>query len=258
MNYIKQLNVFYSTLDYNPLSTNAIALYQYLLHIAYCLDSIDEFTVANTTLISKLKITIKELQNARNELITRKLIFYKKGSNQNKSPKYCIARLYEVNNEEKGQAEGYLQGQVEGQAKEQAEGQAEGYIITILYLYFNYIINNGVSNFQNITEDDKKTIITLLKRMQLYIENKDILKYMTEERLIELQIQYWAIKEIYFSPYKVFLKNLTQERITFRFLKTKQYVDMYKQPYKFLNYFIKSLQEDFYKNPKEDKNNDNK
>ena len=83
MDYVRQLEEFYSSLDYNNLSTNAIAVYSVLLHIASKTKFLKEFNVANTTLISKCSLTIKQLQNARNELITKKYIAYKKGRNQN-------------------------------------------------------------------------------------------------------------------------------------------------------------------------------
>ena len=78
MNYIKQLNEFYSTLDYKPLSANAIAIYMFILHIANKTGWIDEFKVANSTLMGKCKLNISALQRARNELITQGYIYYKK------------------------------------------------------------------------------------------------------------------------------------------------------------------------------------
>ena len=79
MNYIKQLQEFYSTLDYRPLSTNAIAIYYILLHIANKLNWPDEFKVTNTILMSKCnRLNLSSLQRARNELITQKYIMYKK------------------------------------------------------------------------------------------------------------------------------------------------------------------------------------
>lgn len=78
MNYIKQLNEFYSTLDYKPLSANAIAIYMFILHIANKTGWIDEFKVANSTLMGKCKLNISALQRARNELITQGYINYKK------------------------------------------------------------------------------------------------------------------------------------------------------------------------------------
>lgn len=81
MNYIEQLTKFYSTLDYKPLSTNAIAMYQYLLHMAYALNWPEYFKVSNNILQSKLnfsKTTLSTLQRARNELIQNGYISYKK------------------------------------------------------------------------------------------------------------------------------------------------------------------------------------
>lgn len=81
MNYIEQLTKFYSTLDYKPISTNAIAIYLYLLHIAYVLNWPEYFKVSNTILQSKLnlsKTTLSTLQRARNELIQNGYILYRK------------------------------------------------------------------------------------------------------------------------------------------------------------------------------------
>ena len=69
MNYIKQLNEFYSTLDYKPLSDKAIANKTGWL---------EEFKVANSTLMGKCRLNISALQRARNELITQGYIGYKK------------------------------------------------------------------------------------------------------------------------------------------------------------------------------------
>ncbi len=78
MDYIKQLNEFYSTLDFRPVSSNAIAIYSYLLHIASKLNWSYEFKVANTTLMGKCNLNTSALQRARNELITNNYIRYKK------------------------------------------------------------------------------------------------------------------------------------------------------------------------------------
>lgn len=252
MDYIKQLEAFYSTLDYNSLSVNAIAIYQYLLHIAFKTGWSEEFKVANITIQSKLNLSIKQLQTARNELILKNYISYKKGDNQKNSPKYRIISLYETPKKEIGQPQGYTERQAKGIAQGQPQEQAEGYIITILYLYFNFIINKEQQKFKNITAKDKQSIINILIRLGIYIKNTEILDYMSEQEILDLKVQYWVIKEIYFSPYKVFLNQLTRERLNFRFLKTKKYVDMNTNMNKFLNYFIKSLQEDFYKNKKEE------
>lgn len=75
----KQLSEFYSTLDYKPISANAISIYLVLLEIARKTDWLGEFKVTNTILMSKVKgLNISSLQRARNELLNNEYISYKK------------------------------------------------------------------------------------------------------------------------------------------------------------------------------------
>lgn len=84
INLEKQLSEFYSTLDYKPISSNAISIYMILLQIACKTGWLTEFKVTNTILMSKIKnLSISALQRARNELINNDYILYKK-RNQSK------------------------------------------------------------------------------------------------------------------------------------------------------------------------------
>ncbi len=75
----KQLTEFYSTLDYKPISSNAISIYLLLLQIDCKTDWLIEFKVTNTILMSKIKnLNLSALQRARNELINNQYILYKK------------------------------------------------------------------------------------------------------------------------------------------------------------------------------------
>ena len=79
INIEKQLDEFYSTLDYKPISSNAISIYIVLLQIARKTGWLTEFKVTNTILMSKIKnLSISALQRARNELINNDYILYKK------------------------------------------------------------------------------------------------------------------------------------------------------------------------------------
>ncbi len=79
IDYKKQLEEFYSTLDYKPLSAIAISIYLILLQINCKTGWLNEFRVTNTILMSKIKnLTISSLQRARNELINNEYIHYKK------------------------------------------------------------------------------------------------------------------------------------------------------------------------------------
>ncbi len=94
MNYIKQLNEFYPTLDYKPLNAEAIAIYFCLLQIANKTGWIDQFRVANTVLMSKCNIDKQKLTRAREKLISQGYITYSKGRNQSEAPIYSIVQLY--------------------------------------------------------------------------------------------------------------------------------------------------------------------
>lgn len=98
MNYIKQLNEFYSTLDYKPLTANAIAVYTILLQIANKAGWIDKFRVANTVLMSKCNLDMQKLIRARSVLINQGYIEYFKGKNQTEAPTYRISKLYDIAN----------------------------------------------------------------------------------------------------------------------------------------------------------------
>lgn len=107
-----------------------------------------------------------------------------------------------------------------------------------------YQIKSG-AKFEKLKESEKEGIIQLLKQVEIYVENQQVLEYMTEEQIQDIKIQYWAIKELYKGPYKVFLKNLTREQFLFKYLQAKKYI---KQDTEFkediVKYFIKILQTD--------------
>lgn len=79
MDYIKQLDAFYSLLSFNPISSNAIAVYQYILHIQWKSGWVQEVSIANIMIQSGCSLSLKQIQNARNELINANFINYKKG-----------------------------------------------------------------------------------------------------------------------------------------------------------------------------------
>ena len=171
-------------------------------------------------------------------------IIYSKGNNQSTLAKYELP----IHSE---QANAQANAQADEQASEQATEQQTEHIITILYLLFNYLINNSTQeNFlmcegKEITLQDKQSIIATLKRLDIYM-NKELLKTYPAANLLDIEIQYYAITELYFSPFKVYLNTLTRDEFVLRFLKTKKYISDGNIVY-FINYFIKSLQEEFIK-----------
>lgn len=111
-------------------------------------------------------------------------------------------------------------------------------------MLFNYIIYNK-PYFENFAETDHQAIINILKKLEIFIDNPGILKYFSESQMLEYKLQYWAIKEIYFSPHRVFLNELTEKQFIYRFHKAKKYMD-YTQCsiYEFIAYFIHCVQEE--------------
>lgn len=140
--------------------------------------------------------------------------------------------------------------QASEQPNAQPNAQATEHIKTKLNSLFNYIIYNKKTT-EKISQEDRAAIIKILKKLDIYIENPNILQYFSEERIYEYQLKYWAIKEIYFSPDKAFLINLNSKQFTFRFLKAKKYMDIEKcSIYEFLAYFIRCVKNEMEKGAK--------
>ena len=231
----RQLDEFYSTLDFKPLSANAISIYLVLLEIDRKTDWLYEFRVTNTILMSKVKgLSISALQRARNELINNQYIFYKKGTNQNVASTYTINKLY---NDEFIQFE---------QANEQADEQADEHIITKLNLLFNYIYKNGSGEKIGLTQNDKSNLILIYSKLELYVNNSKAYELMSAERVLDEKIMLWAIKEIYLSPHKIYLNTLTRDKFILKYYKTKKYITE-KENYKIkeiIDYFMVCLHDE--------------
>lgn len=239
----RQLDEFYSTLDFKPLSANAISIYLVLLEIDRKTDWLYEFRVKNTILMSKVKgLSISALQRARNELINNQYIFYKKGTNQNVASTYTINKLY---NDEFIQFE-QANEQASEQANEQADEQADEHIITKLNLLFNYIYKNGSGEKIGLTQNDKSNLILIYSKLELYVNNSKAYELMSAERVLDEKIMLWAIKEIYLSPHKIYLNTLTRDKFILKYYKTKKYITE-KENYKIkeiIDYFMVCLHDE--------------
>ena len=239
----RQLDEFYSTLDFKPLSANAISIYLVLLEIDRKTDWLYEFRVTNTILMSKVKgLSISALQRARNELINNQYIFYKKGTNQNVASTYTINKLY---NDEFIQFE-QANEQASDQANEQADEQADEHIITKLNLLFNYIYKNGSGEKIGLTQNDKSNLILIYSKLELYVNNSKAYELMSAERVLDEKIMLWAIKEIYLSPHKIYLNTLTRDKFILKYYKTKKYITE-KENYKIkeiIDYFMVCLHDE--------------
>lgn len=89
MNYPKQMNAFYKLLSSNPLSANAQCLYNYLVYKNNELAWAEEFTISNMIVCGFTSLSRQALDRARNELVQKGYIKYKKGVS-NQAGKYSI------------------------------------------------------------------------------------------------------------------------------------------------------------------------
>lgn len=230
MNYEGQLEAFYSNLNYNPVSAIAKSVYESILYVAHCANRFDDLCIANSRLAGLSGgITLKQLQNARNELLNKHYILYKKGANQNIAPRYSVIRLTKDDIIKIRRAEGTATGMATVIAEGTATGMAEGNINTKLNLLFNYL-NNGRADFfedgpRTLNAKEKIAIIMNLKRLDLYIDNPEILNLFTEQSLLQTKIFYWIIKELYFRPAGIYLKDLSNKLLAYKYLKAKQYTN---------------------------------
>jgi len=128
----------------------------------------------------------------------------------------------------------------------QANTQPNEHIITKLNLLFNYIYKKESGAAIGLSEKDRNCLITILRHLEMYVENTIAYELMPADRFLDEKIMLWAVKEIYLSPHKVFLNNLKRDRFVLRYQKTKKYITE-KPDYKLeeiINYFIVCLHDE--------------
>lgn len=100
-----------------------------------------------------------------------------------------------------------------------------------------------ILNFESLKvhKENRIGIRNILHRLNLYVGNENVLNLMTEEKVLDLKIMYWAIKELYESPHKALLHKINEDNFKLRFLKAKKYMD-YSNIENFIKYFMTCLQ----------------
>ncbi len=134
--------------------------------------------------------------------------------------------------------------QPNAQPNAQASEQADEHIITKLNLLFNYLYKKGSGNEIGLTEKDRISLVSSLRHIGFSIDNDIAYNLMPPERVLDEKIMLWCVKEIYLSPYKIFLNDLTWEILAHKYLKTKTYITE-KPDYRveeIINYFIVCIQ----------------
>ena len=159
MNYITQLNTFYKFLPNNPLSSNAQCLYGFLLNYNNGLGWIKEFTVANTLICGYTNYNRQILDRARNELIQKGYIQYRKGTS-NQAGKYLIVEFD-------------TQGNTQDNTQDNTQGNTQNDTRTVPLNKLNKTKQNKES------KKDARTFDTIIDD---YTEN-EILRYELKEHL---------------------------------------------------------------------------
>lgn len=108
MNYIKQINTFYKLIQDNPLSSNAQCLYNYLLNKCSELGWKSEFSVSNLIVCGFTSLSRQALDRARNELIQKGYLKYKKGYS-NQAGKYLLV-CFDTQNDTQDNIQNDIQG----------------------------------------------------------------------------------------------------------------------------------------------------
>ena len=73
--------------------------------------------------------------------------------------------------------------------------------------------------------------------------NEDVLDLMPQEKVCDLKIIYWCVKELYESPHRALLHKLDKDKLNLRLLKTKKYMSDANLN-DFIKYFMTCLQKE--------------
>lgn len=98
-------------------------------------------------------------------------------------------------------------------------------------------------NFESIEvhTENRSGIINTLKRLKCYVDDENVLTLMPEDKVFDLKIMYWVVKELYESPHRSLLHKLNEDNLKHRLLKTKKYMN-YSDLNGFIKYFMTCLQ----------------
>ena len=161
------------------------------------------------------------------------IIFYiRSGINQNDASTYSITKLYVE--------------QPNAQPNAQADEQASEHIITKLNLLFYFIYNNASGEKIGLDEKDREALILIFDRLEMYVNDINSFNSMPYEVVINEKILMWVVKEIYLSPYRIFINKLDRQTLVHKFLKSKKYIER-KQDFKLeelISYCITCLQKE--------------
>ena len=122
---------------------------------------------------------------------------------------------------------------------------------TKLNLIFNYInkfelkrtLDFSLSEEQQKEQARMFLVISTLKKLELFLTDKNGFSIMTPEKQLDLLIKYYVINEFSKSPYNFLLYKLNRENFNLKYKKTEKYMSKDNLE-EFIGYFITCLQEE--------------
>lgn len=138
--------------------------------------------------------------------------------------------------------------------KELEQEQEEKLNKTKLNNVFNYINScksDSIQLFNQSKEEMQENarvylVRNILKKLEILIEDEKILNVMTEDRKLDILIQYYVINEFSKSPYNFLLDKLNKENFYLKYKKAEKYMSKDTLE-KFIGYLITCLQEELIK-----------
>lgn len=233
---------FYDFLLIKPLSTAQIALWHALNYIHKKCNQ-EWFSCANQTLELLTGCSRQSIYDNRNILKQSGLIDFK--SNGTKATSYKIT-MQDILQDT---LQNSLQTPLQNKLQDTLQNNCTLINKIKLNKLFNYLINKEEANFEEISFKDKNAIILILKHLEIYIENENILDFMNLEELNNYKIQYWCVKELYFSSFKIYLNDLDRAFFINKYLKTLENLSIKKinldeDAVDIIKYFIKTLKKE--------------
>lgn len=238
-----EIDEFYDLLLVRPLSAGQIALW-HALNFIHNKCNQEWFTVANQTLqlFSGLKSRQSIVEN-RNVLKQLGLIDFK--SQGTKATFYRVINTSCLSN-------GQDNIQASRQDGLQVSRQKSCSLINKIKInnLFNYLKDKEAKNFEGISSVDKTAIINVLKQLEIYVDQ-------TAESLVptkvleDTKVQYWCVKELYFSSFKVYLNEMEREFFINKYLRTLENLKITEitddNLDDIIRYFIKTLKKEYEK-----------
>ncbi len=235
-----EIEEFYNLLSIKPLPTGAIALW-HALNFLQSRYQTEWFTAANRTLESFTGLSRQSINDNRNILKQNGLADFKSNGTKASSYKLTMSNNLQVALQDS------LQNTLQNNLQNACTLNKLNYIK--LLSLFKFLIKER-EKFENLSENDRDSIVFTLKRLNLYADNESVLNYVGEEQKVNYLIIYWCIKELYLSSFKVYLNDIDEQFLKNKYFKTLEMLNIEKVDIEtdiedIVCYFIKTLKREY-------------